>query len=487
MTELGSVERRARVAAAALVVLLLALSAAVAPWRTAVSGGPNIVLIISDDQSMDTLPHVPPAMPFLQERMQDPSDHWISFANAFINDPLCCPSRATILTGQYCHHTHVLKNGYGRYLKESSTVATWLHSVGYYTGYFGKYINRYPFERTPYVPPGWDHWAAKLHGGPETTYYDYTLVENGGREVPYGSAPRDYMPTLLANKTAEFISTVPGGRPFFAVYAPTVPHAPWVPAPGGANTFASNPPEPLPNFNEKNVSDKPEWVQALPRLSEPQRRKLAYEHRLEFDALLGLDDGVRTVFQALQDRGVLDDTVVIFLTDNGYSFGSHRWVGKRCEYDECNHTPLLVRWPGAESSQISTPVSNADIAPTLAQLAEVKPGLREDGISLLPLLAGDPSAWLREGVLLEWPGDAQVPRFWAVRTEGYLYAELATGERELYDLAGVHGEADPWMLHNVVDDDGYAKIRDRLSRQLADLRAGAVMPPAPDLPPSQTP
>jgi arylsulfatase A-like enzyme len=295
------------------------------------------------------------------------------------------------------------------------------------------------------------------------------------------------MPDVLASDVAEFITTAPGGRPFFAVYAPTAPHAPWVPAPGNANAFASDPPEPLPNFNEKNVSDKPEWVQALPRISEPRRQKLAYEHRLEFDALLGMDDGVRTIFQALQDRGVLEDTVVIYLTDNGYSFGSHRWVGKRCEYDECTHTPFLVWWPGAEPGQVPTPVSNADIAPTLAQLAGVEPGLREDGTSLVPLLAGSSSHWPREGVLLEWPGDEQIPQFWAVRTERYLYAELATGERELYDLTGVHGEADPWMLHNVFHDRGYAKAEGKLAALLAQLRAGATMPSAPDLPPWRTP
>jgi arylsulfatase A-like enzyme len=458
--------------AAPALALFLVLWVRSSTWSTPVSDGPNIVFILSDDQSVGSLPRFPSAMPYLQSRILDPDDHWVSFTNGFVSNPLCCPSRATIFTGQYSSVNGVLKNAYGHEIEEDSTFATWLHDVGYVTGFFGKYINQYPFDREPYVPPGWDLWSAKERGGVQTVYYNYTLIGNGGIPTYYGRDPEDYMPDVLAEQAADFIRNAPGGRPFFVEYAPTTPHAPWVPAPRHEGTFEDLRIEARPNVNEGNVEDKPAWIRAQEPLSEKRLKDLKEEERREYDTLLGMDDGVRTIFKALEERGVLDDTVVIYLSDNGYSYGSHRWIAKRCAYEECNATPFFVRYPGIAARDDATPVSNVDLAATFADLAGVTPTIRQNGESLVPLVErGQPLD--RPGVLLEWPGDSTVTGYWGLRTESFLYVELETGERELYDLTGIKGDADQFQLHNVAGTKPYDGIQGELAASLAAMKQEA--------------
>ncbi len=191
---------------------------------------PNVVVIVTDDQSADSIPSPTPVMPYLQDRVLDPDDHWVVFERAFVNTPLCCPSRATMLTGRLSHDTNVLDNDDAERLDEGTTVRAWLHDDGYHTGLVGKYLNGYPFGRPPFVPEGWDRWWAKQHGPATNLYYDYTLIEQG-LPVRYGSAEEDYATDVFASKAVEFIREAPLGRPFFLWFAPTAPHPPWTPAP----------------------------------------------------------------------------------------------------------------------------------------------------------------------------------------------------------------------------------------------------------------
>jgi arylsulfatase A-like enzyme len=212
--------RRAVLAAAAATAVLVGAAAAPHPTPPLPDRRPNVVVILSDDQTLDTLPHRPAVMPFLQQVMQDPRDHWITFPNAFLNTPLCCPSRATILTGRYSHHTGVRNNSEAIHLDEANTVATWLHDAGYTTGLVGKYLNRYPFHAAPYVPPGWDRWEAKIQGSGASVYYDY-VVSRQGFPVAYGHGPEDYSTDVFAGLAEDFIRSAPGDRPFFLLFAPT--------------------------------------------------------------------------------------------------------------------------------------------------------------------------------------------------------------------------------------------------------------------------
>ena len=179
-----------------------------------------------------------------------------------------------------------------------------------------------------------------------------------------------------------------------------------------------------------------------------------------------MDDAVRDIIQALTDRGELENTVIFYLTDNGFSFGEHRWITKDCAYEECIHTPFFVRFPGAAARVDEHLVSNVDLAPTLAELAETQPGAPVSGRSIVPLLQGQPPPDWRSGVLVEWAGDDRIPPWWGVRTADALYVELDTGERELYDL-----RIDPFELVNVVNVPSYATMVSRLSAQLTALKA----------------
>lgn len=425
----------------------------------------NFVVIVTDDQPPDSLPHRPPVMPYLQEATGDPEDHWIVFRNGFVNAPICCPSRATMLTGLQPHHHGVLTNDDGSSLDESTTVAAWLQEAGYHTGLVGKYLNQYPFDREPYVPQGWERWWGKQHGAVTHLYYGYTLIQQGVA-THYGSAGSDYSTDVFADKAVEFVRDAPVERPFFLWFAPTAPHPPWVSAPRHQGMYEEIPLARPPSVGEADVSDKPAWVRALPPLGPEARAGLRQAHRRSFEALRAVDDAVRSIVEALEARGDLDHTVIVYVSDNGFAFGEHRWVKKTCPYEECVHVPFLVRYPLAPRRVEELPVSTVDLAPTIAELAGLEPPAGLDGTSLVPLIAAADPAGLSGAVFSEWVGDERVPGWWQVRTETFAYIELVTGERELYDLA-----ADPYQLTNVADRSEYAGVLARLSAALEGFRA----------------
>jgi arylsulfatase A-like enzyme len=466
--------KRARARRIVTATLLASVAIAAAPFLPARVAArdrrPNIVLILTDDQSFDSIPHDPAVMPHLQGMLQDRSGHWVRFRNAFVQTPLCCPSRSTILTGLYSHDTGVRTNYEGADLDESSTIATWLHDAGYHTGLIGKYVNGYPFGR-PYVPFGWDRWLGKRQGAQPTAYYGYVL-EDQGFPVFHGFAPGDYSTDVFTSAAEDFIRTAPEDRPFFLEVAPTAPHRPWVAAPGDAGTDAGMSISEPPSLGEEDVSDKPAWVRALPSFDAERRLQVHEIHRRSFEALLAVDRLVAGVMSALREKGVLDDTVVFFLTDNGFSFGEHRWLGKTCPYEECIRTPLLIRYPRSSARTDDHLVSTVDLAPTIADLAGVTPDAPFDGRSVVPLLGGSWTGPWRRGVFLEYAGDSHVPGWTAIRTADFLYIEYATGERELYDLTGRIGEPDPYELHDRVSDPAYRSVVRVLAARLAALRSG---------------
>ncbi|HZD18499.1 MAG TPA: sulfatase [Actinomycetota bacterium] len=461
---------RRAVVALALAVAVLATAAPRSERPVRPDPRPSVVLILTDDQSLDSLPHVPPVMPKFQAMLEDPSDHWISFSSAFLSTPLCCPSRASILTGRYDVRTGVRTNHEGDRLDPGSTLATWLHDAGYRTALVGKYLNGYPFEGEPPVPPGWDRWLAKQQGAQTTAYYGHVLNDQGFSQRS-GDAPGDYLTDVLAGAAVDFIRTAPAGRPFFLMVTPTAPHRPWTPAPRYAGAYEDLPIDQAPSVGEVDLSDKPSWVRALPEMSIDRREQLVDIRRRSFETLRAVDDLVAGVIDALKERGMLDRTVVLFLTDNGFSFGEHRWVGKTCPYEACVRTPFLVRFPGASPREEPHLVSNVDVAPTIAELGGVEPP-SVDGRSLVPLLAGSAVGW-RDALFLDYVGDDHVPGWSGLRTRaGFLYVEYVTGERELYDLTGSLGPADPFELDNRIEDPAYSGIASELAAELRTFPRG---------------
>ncbi len=417
---------------------------------------PNIVFILTDDQPYTSVDK----MPYVSSRTD-----WQIFDNAFLNVSLCCVSRATILTGQYDTHTGVIKNPFGPKLDTSETIATWLDAAGYTTGLVGKYLNKYPWNRGTYIPEGWDYWVGLVNG---QTHYNYTLNENGVFKK-YGSKPAHYGTDVFKQKAIEFIQTAE--EPFFLYLSTPAPHGAFEPAPRHKGVYADEPVVLPPNFNEASA-DKPAYIRNSPKVAAATARS---DTRAQWEMLLAIDEAVEAIDDTLAARGISDNTIVIFMTDNGYAHGEHRWTRKRCPYDVCLRTPLLIRYPGLEGKHIPQLVSNIDIAPTLKELAGATSGIAHDGVSLLPLLEGTAETW-RTALLNRWGGGGAVsaanpPNFWSVRTDKYRYTELKSGVKELYDYT-----IDPYELDNKAGDAAYTSIQADLAMQLATLKAAAQAP-----------
>lgn len=459
----------ARPALLVSVALVLAGALAGAPGaRPARAAGepPSVVVIMTDDQRWDTLW----AMPTVQAELMGKG---VTFTNAFVSNSLCCPSRASTLTGAYSHTTGVWRNQppYGGWdsFVDTSTVGTWLQAAGYRTGFFGKYLNRYwtPAYGTGYVPPGWDRWVAF----PRSGYFDYDLNVDG-TIVHHGSAPEDYSTRVLAQEAASFIRSEAG--PILVWFTPYAPHNPATPEPRYADAFSDLEPWRPPSYNEPDVSDKPSWLQAVKPLdAERQAAKDAF--RLDqYRTLLSVDDAVAEILAALADTGRLSNTLIVFMSDNGMLWGEHRWGTKRVAFEEAIRIPFVVRYDALIDAPRTDPslVLNIDVAPTAADLAGVAaPGA--DGASLLPLLA-DPSAPWREDFLLEHLEKKRdrLPTYCGVRTDRSVYVVYRTGDVELYDLA-----TDPYQLTNLAGDPGMADEEHRLHSRLLQL----CDPPPPGL------
>ncbi len=409
---------------------------------------PNVLLVVTDDQAPGTLAR----MPFLSD-----APGFTRFDSFFVNNPLCCPSRATLLTGLYSHHHGVETNLVADRFDDSSTVATWLQDAGYRTGLFGKYLNDYPFGRPAFVPPGWDRWAA-FDGQPG--YYDYTLAEGDSLRA-YGAEPADYSTDVLGDRLVRFIDGAE--EPFFAVYTPYAPHAPRTPAPRHVGAYADAEVRLPANFN-RVASGAPRWWARRPLL-DPAAEIAAV--RGQWESLLAVDEAVEDAVDAT--RAKARPTVVIVLSDNGYSLGSHRNPQKDCPYEECINVPLVVSWPGADTAPVvDALVSNVDIAPTIAALAGVEPPTALDGQSLVPLLKGEESTLGRPVLLRHVRYPRTAPSFWGLRTGRWMYAEYETGETELYDL-----ESDPFELRNLAADPELAPVAEALAERMRELRGGA--------------
>jgi N-acetylglucosamine-6-sulfatase len=441
---------------------------------------PNVVLIVTDDQSYDQLSTM--------KRVNGRTD-WVRFTNTYFENALCCPSRATILTGQYDFKTGVTRLN-GEAFKPGASLATWFKARHYRTGLVGKYLNGYPFGKgLDYVPPGWDSWHAyKNDGNLSPDYFNYALSVNGVRKN-FGSRKEEYSTDVFKAKALSFIdSSVAAQKPFFLYFAPYASHAPRTPAPRHANTFANAAPVVRDSLNHPNTGKHPYWASLPPRNSQDMHA----ERRQAWRTAQAADEAIAALFAKLETSRQLDNTIVIFTTDNGYAYGEHRWHGKTCQYDPCNRTTMLVRAPGVAGKTITAPVSNADIAPTVTDLADLDPTLSFDGQSLRPLLSGAslPPTW-RNAVLLHSEGGGEgnaekasnvKPDFWGVRSSRYKYVETKYPEPhsvpsrcaaptgpgtfcELYDM-----QTDPDELTNLAGTPAAALIQAEHARLLRSLR-----------------
>ena len=443
--------------------------------RPAAASRPNILVIMTDDQTVDQMRALPKTRALLAAR-------GTTFANSFVDFSLCCPSRSTFLTGQYAHNHGVLANG----------------------GPHGGYRPSRPFEHPAALAPG----GRLLHGPrrqiPQqlsartpprrrrggragsalidpSTYrmYDYTVSDNG-KPVAYTESPRDYQTDVIAAKAEEILRSRAGsGQPFFVTVAPprAAPGAARpasrrrrAPAPRYAGRFAAEPLPRKPSFNEADVRGQA-GPHPPPAAAQPgeERARSARPTAACLASLLAVDDLVERLVRTLDETGQLDRTVIVFTSDNGFFFGEHRVTeGKYLPYEESIRVPLIIRGgaasrPGPRSAQ---PVSNVDLAPTIVALAGARARRVMDGRPLLPL-ALDPEQGKGRTLLIEGYGEGKdKPPFAAVRDPRWFYAEYRNGDRELYDL-----QTDPAELRSLHADPASAAVRQDLARRLARLRA----------------
>jgi N-acetylglucosamine-6-sulfatase len=431
---------------------------------------PNVVVIESDDQTLESIRVMDNVNSLI-------GDQGVTFKNNLLNYSLCCPSRATFLTGQYMHNHRVFTNkapngGFSRFhsLHGDNNLAVWLRSSGYYTAMIGKYMNNYTNQ--PRVPPGWSEWRA---GAPyEQRVYNYPLNENGTL-VNYGQDSADFKQDVLTRKAVDLVNRrAPTTQPFFLWLTYTAPHvggppnpnppanchAAAKPAPRHAHAFDSEPLPRPPNFNEANVSDKPAQIRNRPLLNADQIADIQRKYRCELESLLSVDEGVEKIVDALSAQGELANTVLIYTSDNGYFHGEHRIPADKMHiYEESIRAPLQMRGPGIpQGVEVGRLSINADLAPTIVDVANANPGLVMDGRSLIPV-ANQPG--IEQGRLLL----IEEPTFKAIRTERYMYAEHDGGAKELYDLNN-----DPFELTSRHNAAAYASVKERLADRLHQLQ-----------------
>ncbi|MEX1100810.1 MAG: sulfatase [Actinomycetota bacterium] len=407
---------------------------------------PNVVFIVSDDQRWDTLD----AMPNVLSQIATPG---VTFENAFVSNPLCCPSRVSILTGQTSATSGVWRNappgGGFESFDDSTTIATELQGAGYRTGLFGKYLQGYAPDGT-YVPPGWSAWAAR----DRAAYFDYTLNVDG---VPtaFGSASQDYSTDVLAGMADGFIRSTPSYQPLFLFFSPSAPHLPATPAPrhdGAFDGIAKY----RPSSFDRIGTGSPPWAEALPPLAWRDRAKLDELRRDMLETLLALDEAVGTIVTALHDTGRLSETLLVFTSDNGYLWGEHRREGKSVAYEESIRVPLVVRYdPAATAGALDDRFAmNIDLAPTAAAAAGVALPA-PDGKSLLPLLQNSEGPGVRSRVVVEQipHSSFDVPPYCAIRTRRHSYIRYRNGATELFDL-----RRDPYQLRNLTADQAHRPL-----------------------------
>ncbi len=523
-------------AALALLAALLATapgaSARSAATATADDGRPNILVVMTDDMAKSDVKFMPHVQRLLAAK-------GTTFADAVDSFPLCCPARATFITGQYAHNHGVGGNfyPYGWYgMKDRRNILpAWLHRAGYRTAAMGKWLNGYGArDGHGEIPAGFDIWRGLL----DVSAYDYfnyvmnsdgdirtwgdadfakALVRFAHIEVtpnpggivgilgalhdamgppPYdywgARRARDYSPDVTGRMATRLVRRERGRKkPFFIWWSPAAPHREDVsvtlmdrpgrdprPAPRyGEWSKKQKLPRP-PSFNEKDISDKSSpLIDKAPRLTQSDVHHLQLDYEGRAGSLRAVDDHVGRLVRTLRHTGQLRNTMIVFVSDNGWLQGEHRIPGdKFLPYEESLRVPLIIRGPGVPKGEtIHGQVSNVDFAATLLDMAKAKAGRTQDGVSLMPTIHHPrrvPDRAIEIEALAPLFADSSIPQnqwdrpYTGVRTDRYTYVVWTeTGETELYDR-----RKDPYELTNVADDPAYPRVLAKLQRKLKKLK-----------------
>lgn len=466
--------RHARLTAAIIATAALAgmatgsVSAQPAP-RPAVPEQPNIVMITLDDLTSADLAVMPRTRRLIARQ-------GTTMTQGLAPTPMCAPARASLLTGQYAHHHGVLtvegQAGGFEAFDDRRTLPTWLQQAGYETMFAGKYLNGYGVRDPRYIPPGWDRWRASVDF---TTYsFLHTRFNVDGTVV----RPPGYSSDILGRYSEELIGQHERGRlsghPMFLWVNYVAPHHggprepddPGRTLPGGRRPLTTTPAPrdrnhfrdvPLPHGPAMWERDRRGNPHAGPRASASYRAAIREVHQQRLESLLAVDEAVGRTVRALRRAGELKRTVIVLTSDNGYMIGEHQLVGKLWFYDDSLRIPVILRGPGIPRDQrVATPITNPDLAVTIAGLAHARPTREVDGVDLLPWLDRPDQ---RRAVPIEaYPVRGGKRRLYSgIRYADLTYVRSRGGSEELYDRA-----RDPGELVNVARKPAYGATLERM-------------------------
>ncbi|MDO9485007.1 MAG: sulfatase [Actinomycetota bacterium] len=434
----------------------------------------NVVLLLADDLDWATFDEVP--------RLAALKEQGTTLTNFVVTNSLCCPSRASLLRGQYVHNHQVVSNvpqtggGWETYYNrglERDCLPTWLQEAGVNTSLFGKYMNGFPGPSVArnYLPPGWDSFVTSISKNQSYKGYDYTLNRNGELQ-DYEHSPEDFLNDVLTQAAVDHLESVTS--PFFMEFASYQPHTP---APVADRNLGSHLGEGVPRTPSFNVhgSNEVDWLAAQPDNTAMRIGMFDDRWRKGLESTESIADTYDALVSALQRAGHLDDTLILVTSDNGYHAGTHRLgTGKNTAYREDSVVPAVLIGPGiAQGAIISKITSMVDLGPTISSLLGAATPSWVDGRSLLPLITQQSTTPWRTAALNErlrqtQPGDPdyepyQAPAFHASRSERWLFVQYRNGEEELFDLI-----KDPHEMSNIVTSVDPEIIR-QLRQQLKAL------------------
>ena len=398
---------------------------------------PNILIFLTDDQRE--------GLQVMDAVRNQLANKGRVYPNAFVTTPACCPSRATIMTGRYAHNHRVATNLQARKLAHNTTLQFYLQRAGYRTGYIGKFLNGWKLNQGP---PFFHEWAINAPDRMERKlrYYDGPVNVNGAiKPLPRN----EYSTTFFGKKAGDFIrrwNRTNDKKPWLLFVAPNAPHPPLIPERKYENS-------PVRGWNgnagtkESDKSDKPRYVRRLDHTFKKGQKTRREQYRM----LKSVDDMTQRVMKALRRTKEARDTLIVFISDNGYSWGEHGLIGKFLPYTEAVQVPMIFTWPrridpGSRDARL---VGNIDVTPTVLDAVGITPdGPEMDGRSLLD------QSWDRPRLLFEYKRHnyAEAPDWASTRTKTYQYIEYYNGDevvfKEYYDLT-----QDPHQLNNVLGDD----------------------------------
>ncbi len=440
----------------------------------------NVVFVLSDDHRFDFMGFHPECPSFLQTpNMDRMARDGIHLANAFVSTSLCSPSRASILTGQYMHHHRVVDN---QRPVPSGTVffPSYLQTAGYVTGFIGKW---HMGHEEDHPRPSFDHWVSFRGQG---NYFDPVLNINGQRKQFMG-----YTTDVLTAQALDWLSQGRDkSKPFFLYLSFKAVHYPFLPAKRHQGRYHNKPidyPDTMAN-TERNYRTQPRWVRerrySIHGIDHMETGAFDKDPVPDFDDLFhqyceavhGLDENLGRVLDYLDRSGLSQNTLVIYMGDNGFALGEHGFYDKRDAFEESIRVPMLAYAPGwlPKGKTVQQMVQNIDVGPTVLSACGVTlpAPTKMDGASFLPLLQGKTQPW-RDHILYEYHWEwnfPATPTTFAIRNERYKYIFY----HGLWDQNGFYDlETDPHERHNLINVPGYRERAESMKKQMFDELAAS--------------